>query len=97
MKTLTKSQLIKARFEVTNFYNKLSDTQKKECLNALNYSQIPIKELKENFSLTKVYKVATPLQRLKNKFVNIILSDLFIKAFIYLSAILFILLFSINI
>ena len=45
----------------------------------------------------KTYKVATPLQRLKNKFVNIILSDLFIKAFIYLSAILFILLFSINI
>lgn len=59
-----------------------------------------IKELNEMVIKGKkypVYKVATPLQRLKNKFVNIILSDLFIKAFIFIGAILFILLFSINI
>ena len=57
-----------------------------------------IKELNEMATKEyKTYKVATPLQRLKNKFVNIILSDLFIKAFIFIGAVLFTLLFSINI
>ena len=54
-----------------------------------------IKELNE--MVTKEIKVATPLQRLKSRFVNIILSDLFIKAFIFIGAVLFTLLFSINI
>lgn len=53
-----------------------------------------IKEL--NQMATKQIKVATPLQRFLNKLKYIILNDTFIKLFIYLSAFVFTILFSIE-
>jgi len=53
-----------------------------------------IKELNE--MVTKPIKVATPLQRFLNKLKYIILNDTFIKLFIYLSAFVFTIFFSIE-
>ena len=49
MRKITKSELLKARFEVTNFYNNLSEEDKQNCLGALAYAQVPIEDLKEDF------------------------------------------------
>ena len=40
MRKITKSELLKARFEVTNFYNNLSEEDKQNCLGALAYAQV---------------------------------------------------------
>tara|TARA_A200000113_G_C8760605_1_gene320984 strand:+ start:358 stop:537 length:180 start_codon:yes stop_codon:yes gene_type:complete len=53
-----------------------------------------IKELNE--MVTKEIKVATPLQRLKSRIVNIILDNRFITLTVYLLAFLFTILFSIE-
>jgi hypothetical protein len=53
-----------------------------------------IKEL--NQMATKEIKVATPLQRLKSRIVNIILDNRFITLTVYLLAFLFTVLFSIE-
>ena len=58
-----------------------------------------IKELNEMFTKGKeykTYKVATPLQRLKNRIVNIILDNRFVALTIYLLAFVFTILFSIE-
>jgi NifB/MoaA-like Fe-S oxidoreductase len=49
MRKITKSELLKARFEVTKFFNSLSEEDKENCLGALAYAQAPIKDLKEDF------------------------------------------------
>ena len=49
MRKITKSELLKVRFEVTKFYNNLSEEDKQNCLGALAYAQAPIKDLKEGF------------------------------------------------
>jgi hypothetical protein len=53
-----------------------------------------IKELNE--MVTKQIKVATPLQRFVRKLKYILLDDTFIKLFIYLSAFVFTIFFSIE-
>ena len=58
-----------------------------------------IKELNEMFTKGKeykTYKVATPLQRLKSRIVNIILDNRFVALTIYLLAFVFTILFSIE-
>tara|TARA_R100000231_G_scaffold52688_1_gene44480 strand:- start:287 stop:481 length:195 start_codon:yes stop_codon:yes gene_type:complete len=58
-----------------------------------------IKELNEMFTKGKeykTYKIATPLQRFVNKLKYVVLNDTFIKLFIYLSAFVFTILFSIE-
>tara|TARA_R100000231_G_scaffold114339_1_gene84997 strand:+ start:129 stop:425 length:297 start_codon:yes stop_codon:yes gene_type:complete len=49
MKKITKSELLKVRFEVTEFFNNLSEEDKQNCLGALAYAQAPIKDLKDDF------------------------------------------------
>ena len=49
MRKITKSELLKVRFEVTKFYNNLSEEDKQNCLGALAYAQAPIKDLKDDF------------------------------------------------
>ena len=50
MRKITKSELLKVRFEVTTFFDNLSEEDKQNCLGALAYAQAPIKDLKEEFN-----------------------------------------------
>ena len=50
MRKITKSELLKARFEITTFFDNLSEEDKENCLGALAYAQAPIKDLKEDFN-----------------------------------------------
>ena len=90
MKTITKFDLLKARLQVTQFYDNLNDTQKKECLKALIYAGVPIKELKKEFTINKSKTLKSILKRF-------ILSDLFIKVFVYSCAFILTLLLTLEI
>ena len=98
MKTRTNFDLLKARLEVTDFYYKLNEEQKKECLKALNYAGVPIKELKEEFSLNRgtAHIIYSKKETLKNIFKSVILSNTFVKIFVYTSAFILCLLLTLN-
>ena len=88
METRTNFDLLRARLEVTDFYYKLNEEQKKECLKALIYAGVPIKELTNEFSLNRgtTHIIYSKRETLKNIFKSVILSNTFIKIFVYTSA-----------
>jgi hypothetical protein len=99
MKTRTNFELLKARLQVTDFYYKLNEEQKKECLKALKYAGIPIKELTNEFSLNMgtAHIIYSKRETLKNIFKSVILSNTFIKVFVYTSAFILCLLLTLEI